>query len=90
MYDDALTLADIELVVTALKNGGDDDPESSHYREDRLLKDVLEFIASGKCPDPAAFAQSALRTKEARFAMVLVVVRASSFSCCSPFAGSIL
>ncbi len=45
-----------------------DDDEAAHFDEDRLWRNVLEFIATGECPDPTAFAICAIQTRSIEFA----------------------
>lgn len=60
------TLEDVKERVAAIKEEADD-PEGAHASEDGLHQDVLKFIAKGKCSDPAALAQEALKTLKLRF-----------------------
>jgi hypothetical protein len=50
------------LTISWADEGGDH--ENAHCEEDALLREVLVFIASGDCPDPADFAEEALRANE--------------------------
>jgi hypothetical protein len=43
------------------------DPESAHGLESQLYQDVLQAIADGKCPDPAALARVALQANKIKY-----------------------
>ncbi len=45
------------LTIESLWSG---DPDAAQCKDSQLRHDVLTFIASGQCPDPAAFAAAVL------------------------------
>jgi hypothetical protein len=61
-----MTIEEIRREVEGIR-ASRDDCESAHADEDSLHQAVLAFIASGECPDPAAFATAALETTTIRF-----------------------
>lgn len=63
-----MTIQEITNRIEAIRTVADADDEKAHGMEDTLHIEVLEFIASGRCHDPAAFAKSVLATSDISFA----------------------
>ena len=60
---------DIKDVIESVEEieANSNDPEWAHTLEDKLHASVLEYIASGKCSNPAEFASEALKTRRIAF-----------------------
>lgn len=61
-----LTLEEVRKTVDEIKREAGN-PEVAHKWEDDLREDVLRYIASGECVDPASYAKEVLRTGEISF-----------------------
>ncbi len=62
-----MKIEDVAFRLERIRKLADDD-EAAHIGEDQLWLDVLEFIATGECPDPTAFAICAIQTRSIEFA----------------------
>jgi hypothetical protein len=59
-----MTPADIEPLLTRIASLPRDDDDTAYAVQHAMYELVLHFIAQGKCKDPQALAQEALRSKE--------------------------
>lgn len=61
-----MTVETVRARLKEIREFADDD-EAAHVKEDKLLQDVIQAIASGKTDDPQGIALEALQSREIVF-----------------------